>query len=94
MKPIESVYIARLFFNKSLIQYHDSLFYMMHSLASSRLVNNWHMGDTDGLAVDIRVPSRPLRLVRDAALSLKSGGVGYYAGSDFVHVDVGRVRSW
>ena len=47
------MYIYRLFFNKSLIQYHDSLFYMMHSLASSRLVNNWHMGDTDGLAVDM-----------------------------------------
>lgn len=49
---------------------------------------------TDGLAVDIRVPGRALRDVRDAALSLKSGGVGFYARSDFVHVDMGRVRSW
>lgn len=49
---------------------------------------------TDGLAVDIRVPGRTLREVRDAALSLKAGGVGFYARSDFVHVDIGRVRSW
>ncbi len=64
---------------------------MLHDRSDGVARNSLH---TDGLAVDIRVPSRPLRLVRDAALSLKSGGVGYYAGSDFVHVDVGRVRSW
>jgi len=29
-----------------------------------------------------------------AALSLKAGGVGYYPSSDFIHVDVGRVRRW
>lgn len=33
-------------------------------------------------------------MVRDAALELRRGGVGYYPGSDFVHVDTGRVRSW
>jgi uncharacterized protein YcbK (DUF882 family) len=32
--------------------------------------------------------------VRDAALALHRGGVGYYAQSDFVHVDLGRVRRW
>ncbi|MGA8216868.1 MAG: DUF882 domain-containing protein [Candidatus Sulfotelmatobacter sp.] len=32
--------------------------------------------------------------LRDAALRLHRGGVGYYRGSDFVHVDVGRVRHW
>lgn len=49
---------------------------------------------TRGLAVDIRVPGRPLRAVRDAALVLQGGGVGFYPRSDFVHVDVGRVRAW
>lgn len=49
---------------------------------------------TRGLAIDIRVPGRPLTAVRDAALSLRGGGVGFYPRSDFVHVDVGRVRSW
>lgn len=47
-----------------------------------------------GQAMDIRVPGRDLRLVQRAALALKQGGVGYYPASDFVHVDVGRVRRW
>jgi uncharacterized protein YcbK (DUF882 family) len=49
---------------------------------------------TRGLAIDIRVPGRSLTAVRDAALGLRAGGVGFYPRSDFVHVDVGRVRSW
>lgn len=49
---------------------------------------------TRGLAVDIRVPGRALREVRRAALSLKAGGVGYYPGRQFIHLDVGPVRSW
>lgn len=47
-----------------------------------------------GMAVDIRVPGRPLAAVRDAAKALGAGGVGYYLDSNFVHVDVGRVRYW
>jgi uncharacterized protein YcbK (DUF882 family) len=47
-----------------------------------------------GMAIDIRVPGRLLRVVRDAAKALRAGGVGYYPDSDFVHVDVGRVRYW
>ena len=47
-----------------------------------------------GMAVDIRVADRSLANLRDAALNLKIGGVGYYPTSDFVHVDVGRVRRW
>ncbi len=27
-------------------------------------------------------------------IQMKGGGVGYYPKSDFVHVDVGRVRYW
>lgn len=45
-------------------------------------------------AIDIRLPGVPTSRVRDAALELHRGGVGYYAASDFVHVDVGRVRRW
>lgn len=47
-----------------------------------------------GKAVDIRIAGRPLALVHKAALSLRGGGVGYYPSSDFVHVDIGRVRTW
>ncbi len=47
-----------------------------------------------GMAIDIRVPGRGLVALRDAALTQRAGGVGYYPASDFVHVDVGRVRTW
>jgi uncharacterized protein YcbK (DUF882 family) len=45
-------------------------------------------------AIDIRLPGTKTPAVRDAALALHRGGVGYYAQSNFVHVDVGRVRRW
>jgi uncharacterized protein YcbK (DUF882 family) len=45
-------------------------------------------------AIDIRLPGIPTSTVRDAALRLQRGGVGYYRDSNFVHVDVGRVRHW
>jgi uncharacterized protein YcbK (DUF882 family) len=48
----------------------------------------------EGMAIDIRVPGRSLRALRDAAVSLGGGGVGFYPASEFVHVDVGRVRFW
>lgn len=48
----------------------------------------------DGRAIDIRVPGLALRELYRGAVALKSGGVGIYPASDFVHVDVGRVRTW
>lgn len=53
-----------------------------------------HSMHLDGKAADIRVPGRELIQVRRAALMQQGGGVGYYPGSDFVHLDVGRVRQW
>jgi uncharacterized protein YcbK (DUF882 family) len=47
-----------------------------------------------GQAIDIRLGDVPAARVRDVALSLERGGVGYYEENDFVHVDVGRVRRW
>jgi len=47
-----------------------------------------------GMAIDIAVPGRSLVSLRDAALSQRGGGVGFYPQSGFVHVDVGRVRTW
>jgi uncharacterized protein YcbK (DUF882 family) len=47
-----------------------------------------------GMAVDLRSERRDLSQIRDAALSLRCGGVGYYPRSDFVHVDCGPIRRW
>jgi uncharacterized protein YcbK (DUF882 family) len=47
-----------------------------------------------GMAIDIRIAGLDLGSLRDAALGMRAGGVGYYPSSDFVHVDVGRVRRW
>ncbi|HKJ95710.1 MAG TPA: DUF882 domain-containing protein [Gammaproteobacteria bacterium] len=47
-----------------------------------------------GRAVDIRLPDYGLADLRDAAMALRMGGVGYYPRSAFVHVDTGRVRHW
>jgi uncharacterized protein YcbK (DUF882 family) len=53
-----------------------------------------HSLHMQAMAIDIRIPGVATAHVRDAALALHRGGVGYYAASDFVHVDVGRVRRW
>jgi uncharacterized protein YcbK (DUF882 family) len=45
-------------------------------------------------AIDLRLPGVDTLKLRRAALALQSGGVGYYPHSDFIHVDVGRVRQW
>jgi uncharacterized protein YcbK (DUF882 family) len=47
-----------------------------------------------GQAIDIRIRDLSTRNLRDVAANLRSGGVGYYAKSDFVHLDTGRSRSW
>ncbi|HLI13943.1 MAG TPA: DUF882 domain-containing protein [Alphaproteobacteria bacterium] len=64
---------------------------MLREFSDGVAANSLHM---QGMAIDIRVPDRMLRSVRRAAMSLYRGGVGYYPRSDFVHVDVGRVRHW
>ena len=53
--------------------------------------NSLHM---QAEAIDIRLPGTLSSVFRDAALALHRGGVGYYPKSDFIHVDVGRVRRW
>jgi len=47
-----------------------------------------------GQAVDIRVSNVSTKKLRDLALAMSRGGVGYYPDSNFLHVDTGRVRSW
>ena len=47
-----------------------------------------------GKAIDVRLRGTDLAQLHQAATELKLGGVGYYPGSDFIHVDTGRVRYW
>ena len=47
-----------------------------------------------GKAIDVRLTDVDTATLRDTALALGLGGVGYYRKSDFVHIDTGRVRRW
>jgi uncharacterized protein YcbK (DUF882 family) len=48
----------------------------------------------EGRAIDVRLSDKSSAVLRDAAIELQRGGVGYYRVSDFVHVDTGRIRRW
>ena len=47
-----------------------------------------------GKAIDVRLTDIELSELRDTAIAMQRGGVGYYAESNFVHIDTGRVRRW
>lgn len=60
-----------------------------HSSGVSR--NSLHMRAE---AIDLRMPGIDTLKLRKVALAMRRGGVGYYPHSDFIHVDIGRVRQW
>jgi uncharacterized protein YcbK (DUF882 family) len=64
---------------------------MLRSIGRKVAKKSLHM---QGQAIDIRLPGVPTHELRDLARELGVGGVGYYAKSDFIHVDTGRVRYW
>lgn len=64
---------------------------MLHEHNSGVATNSLHM---QGRAVDIRIEGCQTRQIRNAALALRKGGVGYYEKSDFVHIDTGKFRTW
>jgi len=64
---------------------------LLASMTDGVAAGSLHM---EGMAIDIRLPGRPLRSVHRVALDMGQGGVGYYPRSDFVHVDTGRIRRW
>jgi uncharacterized protein YcbK (DUF882 family) len=47
-----------------------------------------------GKALDFRLPGINTKTLRDTALGMKRGGVGYYKKLDFIQIDTGRVRFW
>jgi len=64
---------------------------MLHERSGQVASHSLHM---DGMAIDVRVEGVALDHLHKAALDLGVGGVGLYPKSDFVHMDVGRVRRW
>lgn len=53
-----------------------------------------HSLHMEGRAIDLRLPGVSLKDLRRAALAMHAGGVGYYAKSNFIHLDTGRPRFW
>ena len=53
-----------------------------------------HSLHMEGKAIDIRLDGISTRQIRECAVEMKCGGVGYYAKSNFVHLDTGRYRTW
>ena len=64
---------------------------MLHAHSEGVANHSMHL---EGRAMDIRLPGKDLASLHKAALSMNAGGVGYYPGSDFIHIDTGRVRRW
>lgn len=64
---------------------------MLHKKSRRVAKRSLHM---IGKAIDLRVPEISTKTLRNIAVSLKQGGVGYYRKSNFVHIDTGRVRTW
>ena len=63
----------------------------LRSQSSAVAEHSLHM---EGRAIDVRLRGFPTAKLRDVAIALHRGGVGFNAVSDFVHVDTGRVRVW
>jgi uncharacterized protein YcbK (DUF882 family) len=53
--------------------------------------NSLHM---QGQAIDLLIPGVPATKLRQAALELRYGGVGFYKRSSYVHLDSGPFRHW
>ncbi len=64
---------------------------MLHKKSHGVATKSLHM---QGKAIDIRVEGVESKVLQQASIALKRGGVGYYKKSNFVHIDTGNVRYW
>jgi uncharacterized protein YcbK (DUF882 family) len=64
---------------------------MLRSRSGGVAKNSQHLL---GKAIDVRLRGADSRTLRDTAIGMRRGGVGYYEDSDFVHIDTGPVRQW
>jgi uncharacterized protein YcbK (DUF882 family) len=65
--------------------------FKLHHESSGVANNSLHML---GKAIDVRIEGIDTKRIRNAALALRRGGVGYYDESNFVHLDTGKLRNW
>ncbi|MCC2098606.1 MAG: DUF882 domain-containing protein [Hyphomicrobiales bacterium] len=63
---------------------------MLRSRSRAVAKNSQHMY---GRAMDLRIAGANMSRVREVAIQMQRGGVGWYR-SRFVHLDVGSVRAW
>jgi uncharacterized protein YcbK (DUF882 family) len=63
----------------------------LHANTNGVAKHSLHM---EGQAIDVRIPGKDLSKLHKVAMAARAGGVGYYPDSQFVHMDVGRVRYW
>ena len=63
----------------------------LHKASNGVAKKSLHM---KGRAIDIRLSDVPTKKLRAVACAMQDGGVGYYAKSDFIHLDTGRFRTW
>tara|TARA_B100002019_G_scaffold259382_1_gene244751 strand:+ start:417 stop:980 length:564 start_codon:yes stop_codon:yes gene_type:complete len=64
---------------------------MLRNTSTGVAKNSYHM---KGRAVDLRIPSYSTSKLKNIALDMRAGGVGYYPKSNFIHLDTGDVRTW
>ena len=102
VKPIDPPLLDLLYTLDKIVGLRDSF----HVLSAYRspATNAWlraahsgvaeHSMHIEGKAIDVRFFGNDLSMVRRLATDLQWGGVGYYPGSSFVHLDTGPVRTW
>ncbi|RXJ74212.1 hypothetical protein CS022_03840 [Veronia nyctiphanis] len=64
---------------------------MLRKRGGGQALKSFHI---TGQAIDFTIEGIPLKRIRQAAMSLKAGGVGFYPKSNFIHIDTGPVRYW
>ena len=63
----------------------------LHERSSGVSQHSLHM---HGRAIDVRMSGVDCQALAARAEFLQRGGVGYYRGSNFVHLDTGAFRTW
>ena len=102
VKPIDPQLFDLLYTIDKIVGLRDAFHVLSayRSPVTNAMLRTYHAGvaehsmHIEGKAVDVRFFGNDLQMVRRLATDLQWGGVGYYPGSGFVHLDTGPVRYW